>query len=318
MRSTRAATGPRYREEDPLSPRRPHLLAVVALAGTALTLTACGSSSLSSPGTTSSISVSAATSDAALTAALPDKVKTAKKIVVGTDATYAPSEFLAGDGKTVQGFDIDLFTAVAQKLGVGVEFVPAKFDSIITGVQGGKYDIGVSSFTINPDRKKQVNMVSYFTAGTQWAAAKGNPKKVAPDAACGLTVAVQTGTVEETDDLPKRQTACKSASKPAIKVLSYSGQDQATAAVASGKADAMLADSPVAAYAVKQSSGALEAVGTVYDSAPYGYVVPKAQTQFAAAIATALKALQTDGTYATVLQKWGVTNGAATDFAVNP
>lgn len=292
--------------------------AVVVGAGVVLSVTACGSDSLSSAGGSSSTSLASATADSALAAKLPEKVKTAKKIVVGTDASYAPSEFLAADGKTVQGFDVDLFKAVGQKLGVAVEFVPADFATIITGVQGGKFDVGVSSFTINDERKKQVNMVSYYSAGTQWATQKGNPKQVKPDAACGLTVAVQTGTVQQEEDLPKRQADCKKNGKAAIKVLPFKGQDQATAAVATGKADAMLADSPVGAYAVLQSEGALMSVGDVYDSAPYGYVVPKDQTDFATALTEALKALKSDGTYDKVLQKWGVQSGGISDFAVNP
>ena len=292
--------------------------AAVFGAGVAISLSACGSNSLSGGGSSNTKTVASATVDTALAAKLPEKVKTAKKIVVGTDASYAPSEFLAADGKTVQGFDVDLFKAVGQKFGVDVEFVPSSFDSIIGGVSTGKYDIGVSSFTINDQRKKQVNMVSYYSAGTQWATQKGNPKNVSPDAACGLKVAVQTGTVQEEEDLPKRQKACKDAGKPAIQVQSYQGQDEATAAVATGKADAMLADSPVCAYAVLQSSGALMTVGDVYDSAPYGYVVPKDQTDFANAIVEALKALKSDGTYDKVLEKWGVKSGGISDFAVNP
>jgi polar amino acid transport system substrate-binding protein len=298
--------------------RRTTRAVVVATGAAALMLSACGSDSLSGGDTSPTASVSSASADNTLAGKLPEKIKTAKKIVIGTDASYAPSEFLAGDGKTVQGFDVDLVTAVAQKFGVAVEFVPADFDTIITGVQGGKFDLGVSSFTINDKRKQQVNMVSYFSAGTQWATQKGNPKKVSPDAACGLNVSVQIGTVQQEEDLPKRQAACKSAGKPAIKVLPYSKQDEATAAVVAGKADAMLADSPVGAYAVKQSNGALITIGDVYDAAPYGYVVPKDQADFAAAIVEGLKALQTDGTYEKVLDKWGVKDGSISDFAVNP
>ena len=291
-------------------------VAVIAAAG--LALSACGSNSLSGSGSTGTGTVASAKPQADLSAQLPAKIKAAKKIVVGTDATYAPSEFLAPDGKTVQGFDIDLFRAVAQKFGVTVDFVPSSFDSIIAGVSTGKYDIGVSSFTINADRMKKVNMVSYFSAGTQWVTKKGNPTGITPTTACGKKVAVQTGTVQETDDLPKRQAACKSANQPKIIVQSYQGQDEATAAVGTGKADAMLADSPVGAYAVKQSKGVLELSGAIYDSAPYGYVVPKSETAFANAIAQALKALKNDGTYDSVLTKWGVQQGAISDFAVNP
>lgn len=283
----------------------------------ALSMAACGSDSLEG-GSQPTGSVSSASAQAGLADKLPAKIKDAKKIVVGTDASYAPSEFLAADGKTVQGFDIDLFTAVAQKFGVAVDFVPSSFDSIIVGVDSGKYDIGVSSFTINDKRKEQVNMVSYYNAGTQWATQKGNPKNVSVDDPCGKTIAVQTGTVQEEEDLPPRQKKCKDEGKPAIKIQSYQGQDEATAAVASGKADAMLADSPVGAYAVKQSNGALELLGDIYDAAPYGYVVPKDETEFAQAIVEALKALKADGTYDAVLKKWGVEQGAIDNFAVNP
>jgi polar amino acid transport system substrate-binding protein len=301
--------------------RRPrHAAGALALgAAAALSLSACGSNSLSESGSGStSSSVTSATAQTGLADKLPAKVRTAKKIVVGTDASYAPNEFLAADGKTVQGFDVDLFRAVGQKFGVTVEFQPAKFTSIITGVNGGKYDIGVSSFTINDERKKQANMVAYYNAGTQWATAKGNPKKVSPDAACGLTVAVQTGTVQQEQDLPKRQAACKKAGKPAIKVLPYEGQDQATAAVATGKADAMLADSPITAYAVKKTGDTLQTLGGVYDAAPYGYVLPKGETEFANAIVEALQSLKSDGTYDTVLKNWGVQSGAVSSFSLNP
>jgi polar amino acid transport system substrate-binding protein len=80
----------------------------------------------------------------------------------------------------------------------------------------------------------------------------------------------------------------------------------------------MLADSPVSAYAVDQTNGQLELLGDIYDSAPYGYVVAKDQTDFAQAIADAVKSLIDDGTYEKVLKKWGVEGGAITDPTVNP
>jgi polar amino acid transport system substrate-binding protein len=232
-------------------------------------------------------------------------------------AAKVPEEYKA-DGKTVIGFDVDLFNAVAAKLGLQTEWQPSKFADIIPGLQSGKYEAGVSSFTINDERKQQVNMVSYFNAGTQWGAKKGNPTGVQPDNACGKKVAVQTATVQETEDLPQRNKDCESAGNPAITIDSYQDQGQATAAVVSGKDDAVLADSPVVAYAVKQTNGQLELLGDIYDAAPYGYVVEKDQAEFAQAIADAVKALITDGTYKTILEKWGVQAGAIDNPAVNP
>lgn len=284
-----------------------------------LALSACGSSSLSGSGSESSSTGAAPTQtkNAALVAKLPAKVKSAGKIIVGVDATYPPNEFLASDGKTVRGMDVDLFNAVAQQFGVTVQWQPAAFDSIITGVQGGKYDIGVSSFTINADRKKQVNMVSYYKAGTQWVAAKGNPKKVDPNQPCGITVAVQKGTTQYQDDITPKAAKCKAQGKP-MNVLVYSAQDQANAAVVSGKADAMLADNPVVIDAINHAGGKIEAIGSLYATAPYGYVLPKSETAFAQALTEALKSLDTSGDYKKILANWKLDAGGISDFAVNP
>ncbi|GAA1876808.1 ABC transporter substrate-binding protein [Lapillicoccus jejuensis] len=303
--------------------RRP-LSVAVALAAT-LGLAACGSNSLDTgsgsggggAATTGSGPTTTAAVDSALAAKLPASIKSAGVIKVGTDATYAPNEFLGGDGKTVQGMDVDLFDAVAARFGVKVEWQPASFDSIILGVTGGKYDMGISSFSITDERKKQVNMVSYYTAGTQWVTQTGNPKKVNADDACGLTIGVQKATTQQ-DDLTARSKKCTDAGKPAINLVVQEGQDQVTADLVGGKTVAMAADSPVALYAVKQTSGALEALGEAYDSAPYGWVVPKDQTDFAQALVDALKAADSDGSYKAALSKWGVEKGAITDFAVNP
>jgi polar amino acid transport system substrate-binding protein len=284
----------------------------------ALVAAGCGDDSDTGGGTTDTTAAAAPTVDEALAAKVPDAVKSDGKVLIGTDASYAPNEFLDTDGKTVVGWDVELFNAVAAKLGLKTEWQSATFDAIIPGVQSGKYEMGISSFTINDERKQQVNMVSYFSAGTQWGTKTGNPNGVQPDGACGKKVAVQTNTVQDTEDLPKRDEACKSAGKPEITVDRYQRQDQATAAVVSAKDDAMLADSPVLAYAVKQTNGQLELLGDIYDAAPYGYVIEKDQTEFAQAVADAVQALITDGTYKTILDKWGVGAGAIDSPAVNP
>jgi polar amino acid transport system substrate-binding protein len=284
----------------------------------ALVAAGCGDKEDTGGGSTGTTAGAAPAVDEALAAKVPDAIKSDGKLLIGTDATYAPNEFLDTDGKTVIGFDVDLFNAVAAKLGLKTQWQPSKFADIIPGVQSAKYEAGVSSFTINDERKQQANMISYFNAGTQWGAKKGNPTGVQPDNACGKKVAVQTATVQETEDLPQRDKDCKSAGNPAITIDSYQDQGQATAAVVSGKDDAMLADSPVLAYAVKQTNGQLELLGDIYDAAPYGYVIKKDQTEFAQAVADAVKALVTDGTYKTILDKWGVQAGAIDNPAVNP
>lgn len=299
---------------------RTRAIAVATLATTALALSACGSDSLSGGGssTTPASSPSSTPSvDPALVAKLPEKIKSAGKIVIGTDATYAPNEFLDADGKTVKGLDVDLFNAVAAKFGLETEWVPAGFGTIILGVNSGKFDIGISSFTINAEREQQATMVSYFNAGTQWVVAKGNPKNVDIENACGLSIGAQKDTVQ-VDDLNARSKKCTDAGKPAIDIIVDGDQGKVTTNLVSGKTVAMLADSPVGLYAIQQTGGQLEAVGDIYDAAPYGYVLPKDQTDFGQAVADALKALDASGEYKTILTNWGNDSGAITDFAVNP
>jgi polar amino acid transport system substrate-binding protein len=160
-------------------------------------------------------------------------------------------------------------------------------------------------------------MVTYYSAGTHWATKKGNPAGIKPDEACGKKIAVQKDTVQ-VDDITARSKKCTDAGKPAITVDPYPGQDTATNAVVTGKDDAMLADSPVIAYAVKQTNGQLETLGEIYDSAPYGYAIKKDQTAFAEAVRDAVKALIADGTYKKVLEKWNVQAGAITSPELNP
>ena len=294
--------------------------AVATLAVTTLVLNACGGGSSTSSSGSSASSGSAlpsVTAEDSLAAAVPADIKSDGVITVGSDTTYAPSEFLAEDGETIVGFDVDLFTLVARKLGLDAEFQTAPFDSIIAGVGSGKYEAGVSSFTINPDREAQASMVSYYSAGTQWSTKKGNPNKVDPDNACGLNIAVQKATVQ-VDDITARSEACTSGGKDAITIDQYDAQSDATAAVVSGKDVAGLADSPVMAYAVEQTRGQLELLGDIYDAAPYGYVVAKDQTVFAQAIADAVKSLIDDGTYEKVLKNCGVEDGAIDNPTVNP
>ncbi|MFW3172120.1 ABC transporter substrate-binding protein [Geodermatophilus sp. CPCC 206100] len=304
---------------------RPGRAAAATVAGLTLVLAGCGEDSGGDAGGSGGGGGAAATSeplpsveaDDALAALVPADVAEDGALTVGSDTSYAPSEFLAEDGETIVGFDVDLFTLVAQKLGLEAQFQTASFDSIIAGVGSGRYEVGVSSFTINAERLQEVNMVSYYSAGTQWATKAGNPDGVDPDEACGLTIAVQQGTVQ-LDDVTARSQACESAGQDPITINQYELQSDATAAIVSGAAAAGLADSPVMAYAVQQTGGQLELLGDIYDAAPYGYVIPQDQAEFAQAVADAVRALIDDGTYAEVLERWGVEDGAIDDPTVNP
>lgn len=281
----------------------------------ALGTSAC-SSSTGSDAAGAGKSVEVAKSDA-LAAMVPQAFASDGVLTVGADASYAPGEFIDADGESIIGFDVDLTEALGKVLGLTVDVKNAPFESLVEGVKTGKFDLGVSSFTIDAERTKQVDMVSYFDAGTSWAVPKGNPQGITPDNACGKKIAVQKATVQ-VPDIEARAKACIDAGKPAMTIEQYQLQSDATAAVVSGKDDAMLADSPVVAYAVKQTGDKLETSGGIYDAAQYGIVVPKGQGDYAKAIQGALQELMDDGAYMEILESWGVQDGAISTSQINP
>ncbi len=278
----------------------------------ALALSGCVDNSTPS-GPSASGGTSTVTKDAAAAALLPGKIAKAGKIIVGMDPTYAPNEYKDSSGEPI-GWEVELMNAVAGKLGVKSVYAVAKFDSIIPSVTGGKYDVGVSSFTDNIAREKVVDFVNYYTAGIQWASAAG--KTVDPDNACGLKVAVQATTYQDTDEVPAKSKACTDAGKPAIQAVKFDTQDQATNAVALGQADAMSADSPVALYAIARLKGKLKLAGKSFEVAPYGFAVNKGD-KLGKALQAALQSIVDDGTYKKILDKWGVADGGINKITIN-
>jgi len=280
--------------------------AFALLAVSALTLSACSS--------TKTPTANATSTNASLASMVPSGVSSDGVLTFGSDGTYPPNEFVGTDGKTMEGMDIDLGNAIAAKLGLKAAFVNAPFDSIIPAIQSGKYEAGISSFTDNKDREKVLDFVTYYSAGTSWAAKTG--ATITPDTACGKNIAVQKGTVQ-VDDVTARSKTCTDAGKAAIKINQYQSQQDATASVVSGKNEAMLADSPVTGYAVKTSNNQLVIVGTAYDTAPYGIALPKAKGDFAKAVQGAINAIIADGSYKTILDKYGAADGAVTAAVIN-
>ena len=288
--------------------------AVVAVAG-ALTLSGCSKGSEGGSGTeasSTSVAVSPAKVDE-IAATLPEDIRSSGKLIVGVNIPYAPNEFKDADGKIV-GFDVDLLNAVAAVLGLTTDYREADFAKIIPSIQGGTFNVGMSSFTDTKERQQSVDFVDYFSAGTQWAQRPGST--VDPNNACGKKVAVQATTVQETEELPAKSKKCTDAGNPAIDIVKFDSQDAATNAVVLGQVDAMSADSPVTAYAIKQSNGKLEPAGELFDAAPYGWPVKKG-SPLAQSLQKALEHLISTGDYKTIASNWGVEKGMIEKPVIN-
>lgn len=287
-------------------------ISVAALAAAALAtgLAGCADNTSDAAPVPTTTSVAA---DPAVVELVPAKLAETGTLVVGVNLEYSPNEFKDPEGAPT-GWGVDLARAVAEKMGLEIEYKPAAFENILPNVIAGTYDLGLGSFTDTKEREATVDFVTYYSAGTRWAAQAGST--VDPDDACGLTVAVGATTFQETDDLPARSKACTDAGKPAIEIMKMDTQGDITNAVVLGRADAFAADSPVAAYAVKATDGKLELIGEQYDSAPFGLALAK-DGELTEAVRAAVQSAIDDGTYAEILEKWGVESGAITTAEVN-
>jgi polar amino acid transport system substrate-binding protein len=285
-------------------------------------LAACGSSSSGSSsssssssgsgsgGSSSASSASTPSADPAVAKLVPASIKSKGTLTVAADASYAPDEFFAPDGHTIIGMDADLAKALAGVMGLKADVVNAGFDAIIPGLAAHKYDLGASSFTDTKEREKTVDFVTYFSAGTSfYVKAQGGPNITSLASLCGHSVAVEKGTTQQAD-------VEKQAKKCHVNLQTFPDQNGANLALSSGRAEVGMADSPVADYQVKKSNGKFKLSGQPYGTAPYGIAIPK-DSGLQKPVLAAMKALQADGTYMKILKKWGVQDGAISDFKIN-
>jgi polar amino acid transport system substrate-binding protein len=292
------------------------LFATAVISIIALVAAGCGNGTEISTGTSPTPAAPPSGAVSAIAAQVPGSVKANGTLTVAADATYAPNEFIGTDGHTVVGLDADLAKALGQVLGLKVNVINATFATIIPGLASGKYDLGISSFTDTKEREKTVDFVTYFVAGTSfYVKSDGGPDIRSLADLCGRTVAVEQGTTQQADAQAQAE-KCKSAGKPGMTVQVFNDQNAVNLALSSGRAQVAMADSPVAAYQVRQSNGTFKVTGSPYGTAPYGIAIPQ-NNGMADPILAAVKHLMSEGTYTKILGNWGVQGGAISNPAIN-
>jgi polar amino acid transport system substrate-binding protein len=295
------------------------MVAVIAFA--AVTVAAgCGSSNDNNDNGGGGATLTAASfsvqTDPAIAGQVPADVKSSGTLSVAADATYAPDEFIASDGKTVIGMSADLSKAIAELMGLNANVQNIPFDSIIPGLAAGKYSLGVSSFTDTKDREKTVDFVTYATAGTSfYVSADGGPSVSTLDDICGLKVGAEKGTTQA-DDAAAQSTKCTDAGKPAVNASVFPDQNGVNLALSSGRIEVAMADTPPAEYAVKQSDGKFKISGSSYGNAPYGIAMSK-DSGLQQPVLAAVKALMADGTYAKIFDYWGLEGDKINNPTIN-
>ena len=295
------------------------LIAAIAIAA-ATVAAGCGTSNNdngSSSTTLTAASFNVSKDPAIAAQAAKAKLVTPGQLSVAADASYAPDEFFASDGKTVIGMDADLAKAIAQVMGLKPVVQNQTFDSIIPGLAAGKYDLGMSSFTDTKEREKTVDFVTYATAGESFFVNKDNgPTINSINDICGLKIGAEKGTTEASDAAAQSK-KCTAAGKPAVQVSTFQDEAGVNVALSSGRIDAGFADTPVAAYAVKQSGGKFEmSPAPSIANAPYGIAMAK-DSGLQQPVLAAVKKLMADGTYKQILDYWGLSQIAISNPTIN-
>jgi polar amino acid transport system substrate-binding protein len=295
---------------------------IALLVPTAL-LAACGGSS-SSATPPSSAAANGPTKQAAIAAEVPAAVAAAAPLQISTDASYPPNEFIDPGTGAVVGWDVELASEVCAVLGVSCTISNVPFTDIIPALleKPSKYQMSFSSFTPTTTREaKGIDFITYYQAGEAWFVKAGGVSISTAADMCGHQVAVQSGTIEESDawgymgmqpggaKIPGDTNHCTAAGKQEITVLSYGLQTAANTALLSGRAEIGWADQPVADYQAKLESGKLKVSGSACSVAPYGVAMVKS-TGLEQAVGDAIKYLIDNGFYAKLLAKWGVQGGA--------
>ena len=221
------------------------------------------------------------------------KIKADGKLVVGTEAQYAPYEFKNLKAEFV-GCDIFLAQKIADALGVKLEIIDMSFDGIIPAVQAGQVDLGIAAFTNTPARAEVIDFSDLYETSLQYlvVAAKNADVYTTKEALAGLKVGAQKGTIQSqliTSALPDSQ------------LFELDKYPELALEVANGTIAGLVVDSAVGDSIVANSNGALAVSGFEFsaEEASFGksVVIPKGNEDLVAAVNAVIAEVLEDGSY---------------------
>jgi len=223
-----------------------------------------------------------------------ERVQRTGMLRVGTDATYPPFESIDTATGQVIGFDADLVTEVCRDLGCAPEFVVVPFDGIIAGLVSGKYDMIASTFTITPERARQVAFSdSYYDGGQAIAVPIYDSSVQSVDDLTGLRIGVQLGTTGER----------RAREIPRAELVLFENIGAAFIDMENGRLDAVITDLPTAELIVRQRAYSRVA-GPPLTSEQYGLAVRLEDADLLLQINRALSAIVSDGRYEKIHDRW--------------
>ena len=223
----------------------------------------------------------------------------AAKLTMATEATFPPYEYY--DGDAIVGIDVEVAQAIAEKLGMELEVTDIAFDSIIPGIQTGKYDMGMAGMTVTDERKEQVSFSDSYATGVQVVIVKdGSPITSVDDLladGANTVVGTQAGTtgfLYATSDIEEAGLGT---------VKSFGKTTDAVEALKNGQVDCVILDNEPAKALVAANEG-LHILDTEYAVEDYAIAIAKENTELLEKVNKALSELKADGTLQSIVDKY--------------
>ncbi|MFE9937068.1 ABC transporter substrate-binding protein [Streptomyces hirsutus] len=241
--------------------------------------------------------------------------------VVNSSGSAAPLTFHATDNKTVIGVEPDIASLVADVLGLELRLNPVSWENIFVGLDSAKYDVGFSNITVTEERKEKYDFATYREDNLAFEAKRNSGLKIAgAEDVAGRTVAVSSGTNQEKLLIEWSKDNEKAGREP-VDIKYYQNDSDMHLALRSGRIDLYLGPSPTSAY-YAATTGRTEVVGSYSGGGAtlQGLIAAttKKDSGLVDALAGAIDEIIDNGTYAEVLERWGLTDEAVTDSEINP
>ena len=300
---------------------------MTAAAGIAvlLALTACGGTATGTqetdiPKTQNTADISEGVeADEAAVALLPQSYKDKGELIVAMDLSSPPTTFLAEDNVTPIGVNPDIARLVAKKLGLKLKIQNTTFDTIIPGIDGGRYDFTASTMSATPERLKVLDMIDYLQGGSSVAVAAGNPLNLTNDSLCGKNIGVTKGSTQQLKHLPNvSEWTCTSKGKPAINGVTLPNVQEALTQLHSKRVDGVFYDAGALAWAHVQQPNSFTVLEPRMDTRTNTTVAIglKKGSPLTPALQTALQSVLETPEYKESLDYWGLSESAITKAAI--
>lgn len=223
---------------------------------------------------------------------------------VATNAEFPPFENVNKSGG-YEGYDIDLINAIAKKLNMKVEISNMKFDSVITSVQSGACDVGVSGLTITDERKKSVNFSDSYYAASQVVIHKRGDTVIGGSTADAVKASLSGKKIGVCMGFTGKSYVEENV-KDAKEVKTYDNISLAMIDLVNGSIDCIVMDDVVAKQAANSANNKdkVEVVATALTAEDYGIALAKNNKDLTDKINKALAELKADGTVDSLVKKW--------------